>query len=97
MTDTAADVLTPIEDTPENRRLAFAVFGPVENDWSNAVLLGHPVYLVNGTHLRGSVPEVSPLTGRIKTVNDDEGRERIVSRLRDFPIPDGHPWKATPR
>ena len=89
-----ATSVAEVEATPENRAHVAAIAGPVQPDWSNAIMIGHPVYIIDGEKLRGYVPERNALTGGVKTYLDDDGHECIIAQTKDFPIPEGHPWHA---
>ena len=89
-----ATTVVEVEPTPENRQHVANIAGPVQPDWSNAIMIGHPVYIIDGEKLRGYVPERNALTGGVKTYLDDDGHECIITQTKDFPIPEGHPWHA---
>ena len=88
-----ATKVAEVESTPENRALVAQIVGPVKSDWSNAIMLGHPVYVIDGHTIAGYTPKRNALTGRVKTTIDADGDECILSQLTHFEIPDGHPWK----
>lgn len=87
-----ATSVTEVKPTPENRAKVAAIVGPVKPDWSNALMMGHPVYIIDGKTLRGYTPVRNAITGSVKT-EDKNGVECIVCKPTDFDIPQGHPWR----
>lgn len=88
-----ATLVVELTASPENRTHVAQIAGAVKPDWSNAIMIGHPVYVVDSTTLYGYVPVRNAVTGRIKTDDND----CIVCELRAFPIPEGHALTRTER
>ena len=78
-----------VQPTPENRAAVVAALGPVRKDWSNAFLVGEPVYLVDGVRIAGHVPTLGAM-GRVKVDADDN----MVLKLAVFVLPEGNPLRA---
>ena len=83
-----------LQPTPENRTHVAKIVGSVKPDWSNAIMMGHPVYLVDGATLFGYVPTRNTVTGGIKTEQHPDGSESIIFELRSFPLPNGYKIEA---
>lgn len=82
-----AITVIPVEETNENRQLVTNITGEIKSDWSNAIMRGNPVYIVDGEHIAGYTPAVTAL-GALKTDTNDG----LIKKLTLFPIPPGHPW-----
>lgn len=89
-----ADTVIELQPTPENRTHVAKIVGTVRPDWSNAIMMGHPVYLVDGATLFGYVPTRNALTGGLKTEQHPDGSESIICELRSFPLPNGYKIEA---
>lgn len=75
-----------IEPTPENQGLLGIITGPILPDWSNAIMLAHPVTR-EGNEISAHVPDRND-EGRIR--EDADGH--LVGVPVTFTIPAGHPW-----